>query len=402
VERLKWEDVKMKKAFTLIELLVVIAIIAILAAMLMPALAKARKEAEKTGCRYNLHNMGLAFHMYRGDNSDNYPGWVEQRAAEEARLGVYLSGFATTGGTAIPPEPWVKQTGDPMWTLFTSGYCDDMVHVLNCPGMRDIIHSQGNTRGADGQFFNPVGPFLRSCAEQQYEPWCWTYGPVNGTNCQMISSWEYAYDWGRIDRNSNPGRVIVADLGRTTDVVCRQRWPEAHEGGSNVLFVDNAVQWAPKIQPDVIWWRDAAWWWMGGVHAYDNGYVPNPRLDEDMWYTDDPVLKVQLQNQDIDDIYAWEQQANGTAYGAAWVTDRTLPPDSQPRPGRMWPTRGTGMWGADYDGYRVRASTSDWAHMDQRGIYANEGRWNKYDSCVLTNVPHREDGAPGWKLDWMY
>jgi len=59
----------MKKGFTLIELLVVIAIIAILAAMLMPALARARMEARKASCISNGHNVGTGFTMYNNDNS---------------------------------------------------------------------------------------------------------------------------------------------------------------------------------------------------------------------------------------------------------------------------------------------------------------------------------------------
>ena len=65
-----------RRAFTLIELLVVVAIIAVLAAMLVPAVGHARNKAGEANCMNNLRQLSMALIMYQDDHDGNYPPWL--------------------------------------------------------------------------------------------------------------------------------------------------------------------------------------------------------------------------------------------------------------------------------------------------------------------------------------
>src|SRR5579864_1681419 len=118
-----------RNAFTLIELLVVIAIIAILAAMLLPALSKAKIRAQRVKCLSNLRQLQFAWIMFADDNNDNVAPNYDQ---SQNSIQGWVKGIMKwdNGGA-----PWLDNYD--VTNLSTSAlgpYCSRQTGIYKCPG----------------------------------------------------------------------------------------------------------------------------------------------------------------------------------------------------------------------------------------------------------------------------
>jgi prepilin-type N-terminal cleavage/methylation domain-containing protein/prepilin-type processing-associated H-X9-DG protein len=134
------------RAFTLIELLVVIAIIAILAAMLLPALSKAKAKAHGVQCMNSNRQLELANQMYVGDNRDTFPNNDSGAVGTDAGPNAWIQGNVQTF-SSTPTYPSYISTGV-IWD-YNKSYA-----IYQCPSSRAIVHGLGGVTPAHNRSYS--------------------------------------------------------------------------------------------------------------------------------------------------------------------------------------------------------------------------------------------------------
>jgi len=132
-------DTLNRRGFTLIELLVVIAIIAILAAMLLPALSRAKLKAQGVYCMNNHRSLLMAWRMYVDDNQDRLPYASENRSNTNI-IGAWITGTMDFTDKRTNWDPDQDITKSPLWQ-----YCGKNLAIWRCPGDKSVVVVNGRT-----------------------------------------------------------------------------------------------------------------------------------------------------------------------------------------------------------------------------------------------------------------
>jgi prepilin-type N-terminal cleavage/methylation domain-containing protein/prepilin-type processing-associated H-X9-DG protein len=263
-----------RHSFTLIELLVVVAIIAILSALLLPALQNAKLQAKRAACQSNLHQLGIAVTSYAGDFSDWlptmntswpwYPSWAwiydaftDATATSFRGQGLvylYYGGYLKSKNVFYCPGYW-DNCGDGFgWRAPEIGW---PLTVGGVPSGPPWQWRSGYMwlRGADSNFVGSCDGVLGDCAVKLNEVvrWDGQHFPANSAKTVALTCLEFGYR-----------------VGGSGSFTCDQcMYSHANSGnprGANAWFLDGHVEWLPESMM-----QDSS----GGSPGYFHLYPPN-------------------------------------------------------------------------------------------------------------------------------